>query len=157
MEEQQLAIYVYRKLVYLLYLEIGALQPRVHPDLANKAKLNTAYFQREKDRQSTALYHQIENETDPDKIVAPFEERTGLSLDDVHRAMIEGDWSNKFGSYNFGGPRWAAIADATLELRSLIEKGEWAETAEVVQKIKGLKTNQGYLISQFDRTERRRR
>lgn len=156
MDERETALYVFRKLVYLLYLEIGALQPHIHPPTAKKAKLSSAFFQRDKERQAAALYHETETETDADKIVAPYEERTGLTLDDVQRAFSEGDWRNKYGAFNFGGPRWTKIADLTLELRSLIRQENWAETAEVVQEVKGLKTNKGYLINQFERSDRRR-
>jgi hypothetical protein len=157
MDERETALYFFRKLVYLLYLEIGALQPKIHPELAAKARLNTAFFQRDKDKQASALYKNIERETDVARIVGPFEERTGLSLEDVHRVLVEGDWRNKFGSYNFGGPKWQKIAEVTLELRSLIVQADWDKTAELLYEIKGLKTNQGYLINQFDRSERRSR
>jgi len=157
MDDKEVALYFYRKVIYALYLEIGALQPKIHPELAEKANLNTAYFEREKERQAADLYHQIEHEEDPNKIVEPFEERTGLSLADLHRAFTEGDWRNKFGSYSFGGPRWAEIAEVALRLRSLIEMKAWQETVPLIYEIKGLKSNQGYLISQFERTERRKR
>lgn len=156
MDQRETALYFFRKLVYLLYLEIGALQPRIHPELANKARLNTAFFQRDKDKQAAALYQEIEHETDHARIVAPFEERTGLSLEDVHRVLAEGDWRNKFGAYNFGGPKWQKIAEVTLKLNRLIEQADWDKTAELLYEIKGLKTNQGYLINLFERTERRR-
>lgn len=156
MNEQEAALYVFRKVVYLLYLEIGALQPRNHPEIAGRARLNTAYFQREKERQAAELYHQTEQEMDPEKILAPYIERTGLTLEDVHRAFAEGDWRNKFGGANFGGLRWAKIAEEALELRRLLETGDWEDVAVTVQDIKRLKTNQGYLINLFERTERRR-
>jgi hypothetical protein len=156
MDEKEIALYFFRKLVYVLYLEVGALQPRVHPELAGKARLNSAFFEREKERQAAALYHQVENETDPARIVGPFEERTGLQLDDVRRVFEEGDWRNKFGGYTSGGPRFARIAAAAVELRRLIEQEQWAVTAGLIFEIKGLKTNQGFLVNQFERSERRR-
>lgn len=156
MEERETALFVFRKLVYLLYLEIGALQPRIHPGIARKARLNTAFFQRDKERQAIELYQQIEHETDLHKILFPFEERTGLTLKDVYRAFNEGDWRNKFGSYNFGGPKWAKIAEVTLKLYRLMADGKWDETPPVIMEIKSLKNSQGYVINQFDRTERRR-
>ena len=156
MDERDVALYFFRKLVFALYLEVGALQPRIHPELAAKANLNTAFFERDKERQAVALYHQVENETDPARIAGPFEERTGLSLEDVYRVFVEGDWQNKFGRYTFGGPRWAQIAEAAIALRRLIDQERWEETAGLILEIKGLKTNQGYLINQFERTERRR-
>lgn len=156
METRETALYVYRKLIYLLYLEIGSLQPRVHPGLAKKAHLKTAFFEREKERQALTLYQSIEHETDLSKILAPFVERTGLDLEDVNRAFVEGDWRNKYGSYTTGGPRWMRIANVTLQLRQAIETEDWEKAAELLQEIKALKTNQGYLIHQFERTEHRR-
>jgi hypothetical protein len=156
METSETALYVYRKLIYLLYLEIGSLQPRIHPQIARKAHMKTAFFEREKDRQALVLYQSIENETDLEKILAPFVERTGLTLEDVHRAFVEGDWRNKFGSYNVGGPRWARIAEVTLHLREAVVGKDWEKAAELLQEIKALKTNQGYLIHQLERTEKRR-
>ena len=155
MDERETAIYIFRKLVYLLYLEIGAIQPRNHPQIAEKAKLNTAFFQRDKERQAVGLYRDTEHETDLNKILAPYEERTGLRLEDIYRAFAEGDWRNKFGAYNFGGPKWERVAEVTLQLRLAIEQDDAEKIAGLVQEIKKLKTNQGYLINQFDRTDRR--
>lgn len=157
MDRQDTALYFFRKLVYLLYLEIGALQPHNHPELAARAKLKTAYFQREKERQAAELYSGSVQENTPAKILAPYEERTGLSLEDVHRAFAEGDWRNKFGGFNFGGPKWEKVAEVTLRLRAQIDQGHWEEVERVLFEIKSLKTDQGYLIHQFDRTDRRRR
>jgi hypothetical protein len=157
MNTQESAFYIFRKLVYLLYLEIGALQHRVHPELASKARLDTAFFQREKERQAAELYHMTETSTNTAEILAPYAERTGLTLEDVHRAFLEGDWRNKFGGNNFGGPKWLKIAEGTLALREQIDRENWEEVEMVLHGIKGLKTNQGYLINQFERTERRRR
>ena len=156
MDNRETALFFFRKLVYLVYLEVGALQHRVHPQRANKARLNTAFFQRDKERQAAGLYVESERETATNRIVALYEERTGLTLEDVHRAFVEGDWSNKFGAFNFGGPKWARIAELTLDLRRLVDQEDWDEAAELLHEIKGLKTNQGYLINQFERTERRR-
>ncbi len=155
MDTRETALYIFRRLVYVLYLEIGALQPENHPGVASKARLNTAFFQRDKERQALEMYHQTEAETDTAKILAPYEERTGLTLEDIHRAFAEGEWRNKFGGYNFGGPKWERIAEVTLELRRLIDQGDWEMTADLVYEIKGLKNNHGYLINQFERVERR--
>ncbi len=155
MDDREKALIIFRRLVYVLYLEIGALQPANHAAIAKKARLNTAFFQRDKARQSFEMARQVENETETAKILAPFEERTGLTLEDISLAFEEGDWRNKFGGFNFGGPKWARIAEAALELRKRIDQDDWVGAAEVVQEVKGLKTNQGYLINQFERVERR--
>lgn len=156
MDDRETALYVFRKLVYVLYLEIGTLQPRIHQAVARKAKLDNAFFQRDKEREAARLDQQVENETDPANIVAPYQERTGLTLEDIHRAFVEGDWKNKFGGFNFGGPKWARISEEALELRQKIEQEDWEGAAEVVHEVKGLKSNQGYLINQFERADRRR-
>lgn len=156
MDEKAIALYFFRKLVYVLYLEIGALRPEIHPELAAKANLKTAFFEREKEKQATALYRLTETEEQPDRIAAPYAERTGLSLQDLHRAFTEGNWRNKFGAYTFGGPRWARIAEVTLDLKKRIEQGDWEKTADLVYEIKKLKTNQTYLVNHFERGDRRR-
>jgi hypothetical protein len=155
MDDRETALYFFRKLVYVLYLEIGSLQPVIHPEIAAKANLKSAFFEREKERQAAALYRQVEKEEDPAAIVAPFIERTSLTLEDIHRAFMDGDWRNKFGGYTFGGPRWVRIAELTLELRKLIEQESWDQTANVIYDIKKLKTNQGYLVNMFERSDRR--
>lgn len=157
MEEHATALYVFRKLVYVLYLEIGSLRTNIHPGIAKKAHMKTAFFEREKERQALDLYRQIENETNVEKILIPFIDRTGLKLEDIHRAFVEGNWKNKFGGYNFGGPKWAKIAEVAVAMQKSLEQNDWAAVDELVQEVKGLKTNQGFLVSQFERTDRRRR
>lgn len=151
------ALYFFRKLLYVLYLEIGGLQPKIHPEIAGKADLKNAFFQGEKQRHTAELYRLTETEEDPDKIIAPYIERTHLTLEDLRRAFAEGDWRNKFGGYNQGGPRFVKITDAALKLRDLIEREDWEEAKFLLFDIKAMKTNQGYLINQFEWTERRRR
>lgn len=150
-------MYFFRKLVYVLYQEIGALQVRHHPQIAAKAYLKNAFFQGERERQAADLYHQIEHEEDLGVVQAMFHQRTGLTLEDIHRAFSEGDWRNKFGGYNFGGPKWVRIAEIALELRRQIEQQDWDAAAATIQEVKGLKTNQGYLVNLFERSDRRSR
>ncbi len=152
---QDAGLYFMRKLAYVLYLEIGALQPEIHPELAAKADIKNAFFQRDKERQAADLYHQTLESNTTDEILAPFVERTGLTLEDIHRAFVEGDWRNKFGAYNFGGPKWIKIAAIALALKQAIDDTNWEKVEELLFEIKGLKTNHGYLINQFERTERR--
>jgi hypothetical protein len=156
MDEKATALYFFRKMVYVCYLEIGSLQHRNHPQLAAKALLKTAFFEREKEKQAVALYRQTENEESPAAILNPYIERTGLTLEDVERAFREGDWRNKFGGYTFGGPRWAKIAKATLELGQFIEQADWEKSVDLIYEIKKMKSNQTYLISHFERGDRRR-
>jgi hypothetical protein len=156
MDENEQAVFVFRKLVYTLYLEVGGLTPTIHPALAEQADLENVFFHGEKERHAVALYHQTEQETDPARILEPYILRTHLTLEDVQRAFTEGDWRNKFGGYSQGGPRWARIAQVALDLRSALETQDWDAAADLVYEVKKLKTNQGYLINQFERTDRRR-
>ena len=157
MNPQESALYFLRKLAYVLYLEIGALTPAIHPELAAKADIKNAFFTRDKERQAVELYQQTLTAAAPEEIFAPYVERTGLTLDDVHRAFVEGDWRSGFGQYNFGGPKWVKIAEATLQLREAFLAQNWERVEDLLFEIKALKSNQGYLVNQFERTERRRR
>ena len=156
MDKKEEVFYFFRKLVYALYLEIGALQPYIHPEIASKADINNAFFKGERKRQAVDLFSQIESETSPAKVIAPYQERTGLALEDIHRAFVEGKWRSKHGGYYFGGPRWARIAEITLELRLRIEQEEWDRAEDLLYDIKRLKTNQGFLVHLFEWTERGR-
>ena len=71
MDNRETALYIFRRLVYVLYLEIGALQPANHAQIAQKARLNTAFFQRDKERQSLEMFYQVEEETETARILAP--------------------------------------------------------------------------------------
>jgi hypothetical protein len=154
--EKEEVFLIFRKLIFVLYVEIGALRPEIHPELAAKADIRNVFFHGEKQKQAAFLYHQTEFEEDIPKILAPYQEKTGLSLEDIHRAFVEGNWQVKNGGYHFGGPRLVKIAEAALELRDLLEREDWEDAALLVYKIKKLKTNQGFLVNQFEWTERRR-
>lgn len=157
MDLRESALYFLRKLAYVLYLEIGALTPAIHAELAAKADIKNAFFTRDKERHALDLYRQTLSAGSTDTILAPYIERTGLTLEDVHRAFVEGHWQNKFGAYNLGGPKWIRIAEVALALRQAVDEENWPQVEALLFEIKGLKTNQGYLVNQFERTERRRR
>jgi len=152
--QHELALFFYRKLLFALYAEIGALQPHHHEEIARKADLTHGFFQREREKQAGQIYHRTVHLTDPAAIEEPYRDRTGLSLEDVHQAFAEGNWKNKFQAYSLGGPRWAGIAEKTLELRDVIQRGDWDRVQTLTLEIKGMKHNQGYLVDLFDRTER---
>lgn len=156
MNKKEEALYFFRKLVYVIYLEIGSLTPEIHSVIAEKADITNGFFHGEKQRQSAALYHQVEAEVDTAKILAPFIKRTGLTLEDIYQAFDEGSWQNKFGKYNFGGPKWVKIAELALQLRKFIDGGSWDEASNLIYDIKKLKTNQGFLVNQFEWSDRRR-
>lgn len=156
MNQREEALYFFRKLVYVIYLEIASLTAEIHPKIAAKADITNGFFHGEKQKQAASLYYQVEAEVDPGKILAPFIERTGLTLEDTYQAFTEGSWQNKFGKHNFGGPKWARINEAALRLRDLIETQAWEDASFLIFDIKRMKTNQGSLVNQFEWSERRR-
>lgn len=83
----------------------------------------------ELDRKSFAsLWYQIVSETDPAVITKPFEDRTGLTLQEVEEAFRWGDWY-QFGSAtkNYGGLKHAEIVLHTIQLGDAITAGRWAD------------------------------
>lgn len=156
MDERETALFLFRKLVFALYSEIGALQPQNHPEVAQKADLTHGFFQREREKQAAQLYLLTEQAQQPDEILQPYVDRTGLTLADVERAFREGNWQNKFQGYTFGGPRWARIAEMAIQLKDVIERQAWDEARPLSFDIKKTKHNRGLLIDLFDRTERYR-
>lgn len=154
MDQKERALYFFRKMVYCIYTEIGSLQASVHPELMEKAKSNTPFFHGDRKKQTALIYLEIEQEQKTNRILSPFKQRTGLSLQDVQRAFSEGNWQNRFHQYTFGGPRWVAITEKTVQLKELIDEENWEKADELTYEIKGLKTNFNYLIEEFEKTER---
>lgn len=154
MDEREKALFFFRKLVFCVYMEVGALRPEVHPELAARAALTSSFFRGERKKQAAQLYHQIETEEETARIVRPFKERTGLTLSDVFRVFAEGNWKNKYSGFNAGGPKWTRIAAITLDLMRAIDAEDWEEATYLSYEIKSLKTNFGPLINEFDKTER---
>lgn len=156
MDDRETALFIFRKLIFALFSEIGALQPDNHPEIAKKADLTHGFFQREREKQSAQLYLLTEQAQTTGEILQPYIDRTGLTLEDVERAFREGNWRNKFKGYTFGGPRWARIARIAMELRDVIDRQAWEEARPLIYDIKKMKHNRGLLIDLFDRTERYR-
>ncbi len=153
MDTNQKALYYFRKLVYCLYREIGVLLPRNHREIAAKARLDSGFFKGERKKQASALYHLTEDEENTGVILKPYEERTGLLLEDIHRAFAEGDWRNSCGSYSFGGPKWASIAKKVLELRRVIDNQDWGTVDSLIREIDTLEHNTGLITEKFGQTE----
>lgn len=157
MDPRERALFFFRRIVYSLYLEIGSLQPQNHHAIAQKADLKHGFFQREREKQAAELFIQTENEQNLISILKPYRERTGLTLADIHQAFSEGNWQNKFKGYNFGGPRWAKISQAALDLKRAIEEEDWEQAEEVIYLMKRLRTNFGHLVEMFERIDRYRK
>ncbi len=99
------ALDTFRKLIALLYREIGMLKSRNHQELAGKRKLEFDFFPDRRKTLSGDLYRRTRQHAEPGSILRTFEEHTGLSLHDIERAFREGDWKNSSGNYSYGGPK----------------------------------------------------
>ena len=92
------------------------------------------------------LYESTRNENRVDKIEQVFaQELGGLSLEDIQRAFAEGDWGGSF----TGGPKWATIVEATLDLRGSILDGNDREIGEVISRINAPRHNTRAVVEGF--------
>ena len=83
-------------------------------------KLNRGSFAR--------LWYQVASETDPARIMKPFEELTGLTLLEVEEALRRGEWHPVTSETKiFGGPKHAEIALHTLRLGDAIGARRWTD------------------------------
>jgi hypothetical protein len=137
------ALHYFRCLVALLYREAGVITQCVHPVLGRQAKLAGSFF---KDRKGQArlIYRQVRKEKSPSAILGPFEERTGQSLDDLCIAFSEGEWPRAF-----GGPNWAAIANATRQLKDALERDDLEGMTRLVKQIDQMEHNTGRIVDKF--------
>jgi hypothetical protein len=153
MDTRQEALYYFRNLVYCLYREIGVLTVGNHPELARKAKLESPFFSNQRKTQAKQLYHQTTTEGNPRAILKPYEDRTGLSLQDLYRIFDEGNWRNTYGSYSFGGPKWARIAKETIALYQAIDEEDLERVPALIHQISTLRHNTDLVVRKFQPRE----
>ncbi len=90
---------------------------------------------------STSLYKltaQAKNTTD---VLRPYQEKTGLSLDDMISLFKLPSWKQ-----NSGGPKWVRIAETLKELVSAIEAKDPVRAGEIADHVFGLCHNSGRLV-----------
>jgi hypothetical protein len=144
------ALDTFRRLVALLYREIGVLNPRNHPELAGKRKLESGYFATPARKiMARQVYQRTKPAPDPEAITYEFETLTGLSLHDIEGAFREGTWKNALGGYSYGGPKWASIARATISLRDAIVNHDASGMRHLLREINGLEHNNGRIVTKF--------
>lgn len=135
----------FRRVVALLYREIGVITGRNHAELAAKAKSREPFFADRKG-QAKQLYKLSLTDSKIEHTLARYERRTGLSLEDVRRAFAEGHWGDP---PSFGGPKWGAVAAAAIQLGDAIDHNTWSEVDRLVHYIDGLQHNNGRVVSKF--------
>jgi hypothetical protein len=155
MNDPQQALFFFRKVVFCLYREAGAMNENTHAELSQKAHLKTSFFHGARKRMAVQLYHDIKKETQVSRILNPFMFRTGLNLEDLQQLFAEGNWQGKFKKIFQGGPKWARIAEEAIRLRDAIAEEDWPAALQVTQVMKGMKTNIGFLVDEFELTERK--
>ncbi len=145
----QKAVDTFRRLVALLYREIGVLLPRNHEEVATKRRMSMKFFDENRKTTSHAVYRRTRNDPDLDSTPAELERITGLSLQDVRRAFCDGHWANASGRYSFGGPRWCRIAEGCISLGNAIRSNDAAATTDALDNISRLEHNNGKIIDKF--------
>jgi atypical dual specificity phosphatase len=144
------ALDTFRRLVALLYREIGVLNPRNHPELAGKRKLESGFFATPaRKTMPREVYQRTKLSPDLEATVYELQALTGLSLHDIESAFREGAWGNGSGGYSYGGPKWAAIASATRSLRDAIVKHDTSRMRHVLDEIGRLEHNNGRIVTKF--------
>jgi hypothetical protein len=121
------ALCYFRFFVYREYREIRYLG---NPRIGVYHKFSHRYRElQELPRGSFArVWHQTASERDPARIKQPFEDLTGLTLQEVEEAFRKGEWQpvNKEVKV-FGGPKHGDIVLHTLRLGDAIAAGRWTD------------------------------
>jgi hypothetical protein len=145
---RQTALDDYRRLVALLYREIGVLRTSNHA-LASKAKKNDALFCQARKQRAKDIYRVTLSQTDPAQIAAEYHTLSGLTLQDLHEAFANGRWAGYDGRCSYGGPRWATIADTTINLGNALQQQAWNDIPPILDTIKTLQHNNGYITEKY--------
>lgn len=141
------ALEYYRKLVSLIYREVGAMKRANHPELYDKSKISQVYPTRKEDPKR--FYHESKSQNDVGLIDRYYVEWSVLTLEEVLRAFRDGDWLLGKTRHSFGGPQWAKITETTLNLRKALLGKDWEQVPHLVEKIKGLHHNNGLVVDKF--------
>jgi hypothetical protein len=141
---------MFRKVTAFLYREIGVLLPSNHAEMRAKAIEQHGFFSPERKRIARDLYHQTKDEPNPRVVLKPYEDVTGLTLEDIYQAFESGDWETGVGRIYYGGPKWAAIAQATILLRDALLAEDHILAKEQTRRLDELEHNTGRLVEKFD-------
>lgn len=144
---------MFKKAVSFLYREIGVLRPENHPEVYRKASIDSGFFSPRRKPIAAALFFETAQEPDVRMILRPYEEMTGLELDDIVLAFRDGKWASPSGRVFYGGPRWATIAKAVVALRDALLRGNEAEAEALTRRLGSLEHNNGPLVDKFSELE----
>ena len=139
----------FRRILVLLYREIGVLKVGNHAGVVAKAKLSGGFIGENRKVQAKELYKISLTDPQVGYTLARYEKRTGLSLSDVHEAFRDGNWGTQSRGYAFGGPKWAEIASAAVDLGTSIQRMAWSDVERLTRRIEGLEHNNGRIVDKF--------
>ena len=144
------ALDTFRRLVAVVYREIGVLDSRNHGEIAQKRKRSSGFFATPQRKIfANDGYQRTKKSADLDATVRTLEEVTGLSLADIQRAFAEGKWAGPGGRPAFASPRWVRIAEVTISLRSALLANDTQQIAELLKEIQTLEHNTGRVVAKF--------
>jgi hypothetical protein len=132
---QKRGIDYFRRAVALIYREIGVLRVANHKVIAEKANMTGGFFGPDRKMQAKQLYKLSLTDSSVAHTRARYLKRTGLTLEEVHEAFHAGSWRSASGGFAFGGPKWAAISAAAIELGSAIQAKAWPEVQRLTNLI----------------------
>lgn len=93
-------------------------------------------------------YRDVSGQQDIEAVVQPFEEASGLTLEQVYVGLSEGEWDA-----GYGGRRHAAIVALTIALRQAIEdgreRGEWRNAEAIVDALRRMEHNNRVAIQDY--------
>ena len=143
------ALEYYRKLMSLIYREIGAMWAENHLELYDKSKIGTSKLRQTRKEDTKCFYHKSKSDNDVGLIDQYYVEWSGLILEEVLKAFQEGDWLLDRKQYSWGGPKWARVTETTLALREIILNEDWQGMPQLVDRIKNLRHNTGWVVEKF--------
>jgi hypothetical protein len=137
----------YRNLVQTVYREarhIGGGQDRdarlrVADPALGAAVANIRRFREA--LKSTRLFDKVRDATRTDGVTKPYEEATGLRLEEVAELFGRDGWYP-----TYGGPRWQRIASLAIELRDALEAGEGDRAEQICDTVRAIEHNSGPLV-----------
>ena len=143
------AIERYRRLVSLIYREVGSMKADNHKlyTKSNFAQIPSIHIARK--RQTRSFYFNSTAKDDVELIEKDYVDWSGLTLHEVFQIFQEGNWLLGAKKYSYGGPKWAEITRFALEIRSAIINEDESELSSIVDQVQHLRHNTGYIVDKF--------
>ncbi len=146
---QKRGLNYFRHVVRLVYREIGVLNESNHKVIFSKANITGGFFGQNRKAAAREIYKSSLSDTSITQTLGRYAKSTGLTLQEVHEAFRDGNWSLASGICKFGGPKWAAIASAAIQLGLAIQGQAWPEVARLTDLVDTLEHNNGKIIDKF--------